>query len=98
MGLSVDKPVGLSVVPRLAVEIVVEVAVEIAMELPVEIAVEIAMASAMGLHGVPRHSVEARGRSAVARGVSAVVRGTLWKQPWNAVEVREHCRGAPPKR
>ena len=50
------------------------------------IAVEIAMASAMGLHGVPRHSVEAhgipveaRGRSAVARGVSVVVRGTPWK-------------------
>ena len=44
---------------------------------------EIAMAGAMGLHGAPRHSVEAhgmpveaRGRSAVARGVSAVVRGT----------------------
>ena len=63
----------LSVVPRLAVEIAVEIAVDTA--------VEIAMANAMGLHGVPRHSVEghgmpveARARSAVARGVSTVVR------------------------
>ena len=78
-------------------------------QLAVEIAVEIAMASAMGLHGVALlatafhgslcgMSVEARGRSAVARGVSAVVRGTPWTWPWNAVEVRGHCRGAPPKR
>ena len=59
----------------------------------------------MGLHGVPllvtearRISVEARGRSAVTRGVSTVVRGTPWTWPWNAVEVRGHCRGAPPKR
>ena len=42
-------------------------------------------------------SVETRGRSAVARGVSAVVRRTPWTWPWNAVEVRGHCRGAPPK-
>ena len=77
---------------------------EIAVELAVELVGEIAMASPMGLHGVPRHSVkahgmpvEARGRSAVARGVSAVVRGTPWKKPRNAVEVRGQCRGAPPK-
>ena len=50
------------------------------------LAVEIGMAGAMGLHGVPRHSVEAhgmpaeaRGTSAVAGGVSAAVRGTPWK-------------------
>ena len=39
-------------------------------------------------------SAVARGRSAVARGVSAVTRGTPWTWPWNAVEVRGHCRGA----
>ena len=57
------------------------------------------------LRYLPRHSVEARGmsvetrgRSAVARGVSAVVRGTPWIWPWNAVEVRGHCRGAPPNK
>ena len=57
------------------------------------------------LRYLPRHSVEARGmsvetrgRSAVARGVSAVVHGTPWTWPWTAVEVRGHCRGAPPKR
>ena len=80
VGLSVDKPVGLSLVPRLAVAMV------IAVEFDVELAVELAMASAMGLQGVPRHSVEAhgipveaRGRSAVAHEVSAVVRRTPWK-------------------
>ena len=42
-------------------------------------------------------SVEARGTSKVARGVSAAVRGTPLTWPWNAVEVRGHCRGAPSK-
>ena len=85
-----------------------EIAVEIAVDLAVEMVVEMAMASATGLHGVAllaANSVEARGmsvetpgRSAAARGVSAVVRGTPWTWPWNAVEVRGHCRDAPPKR
>ena len=87
VSLAVDKPVGISIVPRLAVEM----AVEIAVELTLELAGEIAMASAMGLQGVPRHCVEAHGRSAVADGVSAVVRGT----PWNAVEIAVECCGYP---
>ena len=55
-------------------------------------------------HYLSRQSVEARGisaedrgRYAVVRGISAVVRGTPWTCPWNAVEVRGHCRGARPK-
>ena len=60
----------------------------------------------LGVPLLPAHSVEARGmsvkaargRSAVAGGVSVVVRGTPWTWPWNAVEVRGHCGGAPPKR
>ena len=75
VSLSVDKPVGLFVAPRLAVEMAVKMAAEFALE----IAVEIAIASAMGLEGVPRHCVEAHGRSALAPGVSADVRGTPWK-------------------
>ena len=51
---------GLSVVPRPAV-VCRGCLPWVAVEISVEIAVEIAMASAMGLHGAPRHSVEAHG-------------------------------------
>ena len=96
VGLSVDKPVGRSVVPRLAVEIVVENAVELAVDFAVDLAVEIVMASAMGLHGVPRHSVEAHGMPVEALGRSAVAvecprlsverRGNSRRMPWRSVD------------
>ena len=55
-----------------------------------ELAVELAMARAMGLHGVPRHSVEAHGMSVEARG-----RSTGVECPRLSVERRGNSRGMP---
>ena len=82
VGLSVDKPVGLSVVPRLAVEMAVEIVVELA----VELAVEIAMASATGLHGVPRHSVEAHGMPVECPQLSVERRGNSREMSWRSAD------------
>ena len=46
------------------------------MGLAVEIAVEIAMASAIGLHGVPRHTAAFRGSPWNARGSPWSIRGS----------------------
>ena len=77
---------GLSVVPRLAVVcrgclpwLAVEIAVEIAVGLAMDNAVDIAMASAMGLHGVPRHAVAFRGSPWIACGSPWSVRGSPWR-------------------
>ena len=80
---SVDKPVDRSVVPRLAVEIAVETAVEIAMD------------SAMGIHCVPRHCVEAHRMPLEARRRSTVARGVCRFFTWNAVEIAVECRERP---
>ena len=56
------------------------------------------MASAMGLHGVPRHFVEAHGMPLEPRGSPWKVRGSPWSVsgcPWNAVEIAVECRGGP---
>ena len=100
-GCSVNVSVGNRGLPWYAVSAAAENAVEIAVGPAVEMSVKIAMSSAMALtvfRHMLRHSVEARAMSVKTRGVSAVVRGTQWTWPWNAVEVRGYCRGAPPKR
>ena len=53
--------------------------------MPWALAVEIAMASAMGLHGVPRYAAAFRGSPWNARGSPWSVRGSPWSVrgiPW----------------